>query len=247
MQVVIVEDELVSSRRLERMLADLNCEVLASIVSVKSTIKWLQTHKHPEILFLDIQLSDGLCFEIFDEVKVESAIIFTTAFSNYSLKAFEYKSISYLLKPINKEQLQKAILKTNTFLINNDEISDFKEHITNKQNSSYKDNFTVKVGNKIRIVDVKDISCFYSLDNASYLHVEGSNYIINYSLLSLNDILNPNRFFQVSRKCIINKQKLESCNRIKVNRFKIEMENFNEFEIFVSRERIKAFKDWLDN
>lgn len=247
MKVVIVEDELVSSRRLERMIASLNCEVLASMVSVKSAVKWLQTYKHPEILFLDVQLSDGLCFEIFEQVKVESAVIFTTAFSDYSLKAFEYKSISYLLKPINKEQLQKAILKTNTYLKNNNEVETLKAQLLEIEFKRYKDAFAVKVGNTIKIIDVKDVSCFYSLDNATFLSVKCSNYIVNYALLNLNELLNPLEFFQVSRKCIVNRKLIIGCYRHKSNRLKVKLQDFDEFEIFVSRERVKAFKGWLDN
>lgn len=247
MNVVIIEDELLSSRRLERMLTDLKCNVLTSLVSVKSTVKWLQSNEHPEILFLDIQLSDGLCFEIFNQVEVESAIIFTTAFSDYSLKAFEYKSISYLLKPINKVRLQNAILKTNTFLKNKNEIEDLKARISKQESKNYKTSFAVKVGNKIKLVAVNDVSCFYSLNNASYLCVEGCNYVISFSLLNLIDILNPADFFQVSRKCIVNKQKLISCKRNKGNRLKISLEDFNEFEILVSRERVKDFKNWIED
>jgi DNA-binding LytR/AlgR family response regulator len=245
MKVVIVEDELMSSRRLERMLTGLQCEVVTSLVSVKLAVMWLKTHAQPDILFLDIQLSDGLCFEIFEQIKVESAIIFTTAFSDYSLKAFDYKSISYLLKPIKIEQLQDAITKTNSHIKNKNEIQSLRELIENRDRMNYKKAFTVKVGNRIKIVEVKDISCLYSSDNATFLHSQGNNYIINYSLLSLMDDLNPENFFQVSRKCIINKSAINSCNRYKNNRLQIVIDAFNEFEIVVSRERVKEFKNWI--
>lgn len=111
MKAIIIEDELPSARRLERLLEGFEIEILAKLNSVKSTVNWVENNKQPDIIFLDVQLSDGLCFEIFNQVKITSKIIFTTAFSNYSIKAFEYNSISYLLKPINKEKLENAILK----------------------------------------------------------------------------------------------------------------------------------------
>ncbi|WP_223032429.1 LytR/AlgR family response regulator transcription factor [Hanstruepera marina] len=246
MKVVIVEDELLSSRRLERMLTSLKCEVQVSLPSVGLAVEWLQNHTHPEILFLDIQLSDGMCFEIFNCVEVESAIIFTTAFSNYSLKAFNYKSISYLLKPINKQELQHAILKTRTFLKNKHEIEALKDIVTKQNFKDYKQSFFIKLGNKIKIINVTDVTCFYSFDNATYLYNGRGNYIVNYSLLNLNDLIDPSDFFQVSRKCIINRKKVVSYNRYNVNRLKVVLQNFNEFDVIVSRERVKAFKDWIE-
>lgn len=245
MTVVIIEDELLSSRRLQRMLTNLQHDIVATLHSVASAVDWLQQHPHPEILFLDIQLSDGLCFDIFDRVTVDSAIIFTTAFSDYSLKAFDYKSIAYLLKPINQTQLEQAIVKTNTFLKHTTEIEALKTELSNTTSQHYKDAFAVKVGHTIKIVDTKKVCCFYSLDNATFLHVSGSNYIINHSLLHINEQLNPHQFFQVSRKCIVNKAHVKHCKRYGVNRLKITVVDFNEVDIIVSRERVKAFKAWL--
>ena len=111
MKAIIIEDELPSARRLERLLESFEIEILTKLNSVKSAVSWFQKNKQPDIIFLDVQLSDCLCFEIFNQVKITSKIIFTTAFSNYSIKAFDYNSISYLLKPINKEKLSEAILK----------------------------------------------------------------------------------------------------------------------------------------
>ena len=148
MKAIIIEDELPSARRLERLLQDFNIEIVAILNSVKSSILWFQKNIHPNLIFLDVQLSDGLCFEIFKEVRISSKIIFTTAFSNYSIKAFDYNSVSYLLKPINKEKLEEAIFKAQKLQQKETDFEQFKKLISNYKTENYKESFTVKVGKK---------------------------------------------------------------------------------------------------
>lgn len=210
MKVVIIEDELASSRRLQRMLTTFNYEIVASLVSVKSAVKWFQNNAHPDVLFLDIHLADGLCFEIFKHVKITSPIVFTTAFSEYSIKAFDYNSVSYLLKPINKERLEKAIKKANTFYKNEKELIELKEVIENENLRVYKTEFAVRIGKRIKIIKTESIDCFYSEDNASYLKSSNSNYIINEALSGLETKLNPKQFFKVNRKFIVNREATET-------------------------------------
>ena len=222
MKVVIIEDELASSRRLQRMLTTFNYEIVASLVSVKSAVKWFQNNAHPDVLFLDIHLADGLCFEIFKHVKITSPIVFTTAFSEYSIKAFDYNSVSYLLKPINKERLEKAIKKANTFYKNEKELIELKEVIENENLRVYKTEFAVRIGKRIKIIKTESIDCFYSEDNASYLKSSNSNYIINEALSGLETKLNPKQFFKVNRKFIVNREAIETVvfftnSRLKLN------------------------------
>lgn len=246
MKVVIIEDELASSRRLQRMLTTFNYEIVASLVSVKSAVKWFQNNAHPDVLFLDIHLADGLCFEIFKHVKITSPIVFITAFSEYSIKAFDYNSVSYLLKPINKEQLEKAIKKANTFYKNEKELIELKEVIENENLRVYKTEFAVRIGKRIKIIKTESIGCFYSEDNASYLKSSNSNYIINEALSGLETKLNPKQFFKVNRKFIVNREAIETVVSFTNSRFKIELKNRNQAEIIVSRERSKTFKSWLN-
>ncbi|WP_055447190.1 LytR/AlgR family response regulator transcription factor [Lacinutrix mariniflava] len=245
MKVVIIEDELASSRRLQRMLNSFNYEVLASLVSVKSAVKWFKNNEHPDVLFLDIHLADGLCFEIFKQVKITSPIVFITAFSEYSIKAFDYNSVSYLLKPINKEELEKAITKANTFYKNEKELLALKTIIENENLQVYKTEFAVRIGKKIKIIKTKTIDCFYSEDNTTYLRSYNSNYILNDALSSLETKLNSNQFFKVNRKFIINKEAIENVIAHTNSRFKIELKNYNDTKIIVSRERSKDFKKWI--
>lgn len=247
MQVVIIEDELASSRRLQRMLTAFNYEVVTSLVSVKSAILWFKNNQHPDLLFLDIHLADGLCFEIFKHVKITSPIVFTTAFSEYSIKAFDYNSVSYLLKPINKEELEKAIEKANTFYKNEKELIELKEIIENENIQVYKTEFAVRIGKKIKIIKTETIECFYSEENVTFLRSDNCNYIINDALSSIAIKLNTKQFYKVNRKFIINREAIKNVKSYANSRFIIELKNDVASEIIVSRERSKDFKNWLKN
>jgi len=246
MKAIIIEDELPSARRLERLLQDFNIEIIATLNSVKSTILWFQKNQQPNLIFLDVQLSDGLCFEIFKEVKITSKIIFTTASSNYSIKAFDYNSISYLLKPINKEKLEDAILKAQKLQQKETDFEQFKKLISNYKTAYYKESFTVKVGKKIKIIKVDKICCFYSFENATYLNTDSANYSINHSLTSLENDINPIDFFRVNRTFIVNINAIKDIIAYSNSRLKLVLNSYNEQEIIVSRERVKDFKNWID-
>lgn len=247
MKVVIIEDELASSRRLQRMLNTFNYEIVTSLVSVKSAIQWFQNNKHPDLLFLDIHLADGLCFEIFKHVKITSPIVFTTAFSQYSIKAFDYNSVSYLLKPIHNADLEKAIKKANTFYKNEKELIELKEVIENENLQVYKTEFAVRIGKKIKIIKTESIDCFYSEDNATFLRSDNSNYIINDALSSLETKLNTKQFYRVNRKFIVNRDAIKNVISYTNSRFKVELKSNIQDAIIVSRERAKDFKIWFEH
>ena len=246
MKAIILEDELPSVRRLERLLQGFNIEVLTSITSVKSAISWFQNNKQPDLIFLDVQLSDGLCFEIFKHVNITSKIIFTTAFSNYSIKAFDYNSISYLLKPINAEKLSDAISKAQKFQQKETDLEQFKTLISNYNIENYKNSFTVKVGKKIKIIKADKVCCFYSFENATYIKTAEGNYIVNNSLTSLENDLNPEHFFRVNRTFIVHINAIKDIITYSNTRFKLVLHFYNDAEIIVSRERVKDFKNWID-
>jgi DNA-binding LytR/AlgR family response regulator len=246
MRALIIEDELPSARRLERLLNGFDIEVLAKLTSVKSAILWLNKNKQPQLIFLDVQLSDGLCFEIFKQIEITSKIIFTTAFSNYSIKAFDYNSISYLLKPINKEKLTEAILKAQKVVQKETDLEQFKKLVSNYKTENYKESFTVKVGKKIKIIPSGNVCCFYSFENATYLKTSAGNYIINHSLTSLENDLNPEYFFRVNRTFIVHKKAIKDIIAHYNSRLKLVLHSYNDTEIIVSRERVKDFKNWID-
>ena len=251
MNIVIIEDEKPAARRLERMLNTEGLCVMKMLHSVAKAKEWFRENEQPELIFLDIQLSDGLSFEIFEESEITSSIIFTTAYDQYALKAFKLNSIDYLLKPIDKDELQSSIKKYNQFKPTKEEqqpsipLKQIKQLLSSYQNN-YKERFTVKVGQHIRSIKIEDVECFYSENKASFIYTKtGRNYPIDYSLGQLEDLLDPLVFFRVSRKYYINIDSIKDIIAYSNSRLKIKLDKYEEDEIIVSRERVKDFKIWL--
>ena len=250
-KVIIIEDEKPSARRLKRLLSTIGIEAQGMLHSVEEAVNWFKTNEHPDLILLDIQLSDGLSFEIFEQVVVNSAIIFTTAYDEYALKAFKLNSIDYLLKPIDDEELEAAIEK---FKINRPEkhdlmvdINQIKKLLVNPLDKSYKKRFTIKIGQHLRMVDTEDIECFYSDQKATYSFTrERKNYLMDFSLEQLEDELDPLKFFRVNRKFIVNVNSINDIISYTNSRLQIKLNNFSELEIIVSRERVKEFRQWLE-
>ncbi len=251
MNVIIIEDEKPAARRLGRLLADLGVEVSVMLYSVEESIEWFKNNKHPDLIFLDIQLSDGLSFEIFDEVAVRSAIIFTTAYDEYALQAFKLNSIDYLLKPIDDEELEAAVSKYEGLKPSLEKLTldfeDIKKLLVNPIERDYKKRFTVKVGQHIKIINADDIECFYSENKGTYAATsEGRNYLLDVTLEGLDSELEPKIFFRVSRKFYINIKHINDIISYSNSRLQIKLNRFKEQEIIVSRERVKDFKLWIE-
>ncbi len=256
MNTIIIEDEKPAARRLSRMLEKQNVKVITTLYSVEDAIDWFKKNEHPDVLFLDIQLSDGLSFEIFEKVNIQSAIIFTTAFDEYALQAFKVNSVDYLLKPIDEEELQAAVNKyqsmkaafgknetTKNLQINFEEI---KKLLINPLEREYKKRFTVKVGSHLKMISADEIGCFYSENKGTYLFTtEGRNYLIETSLEALENELSPKNFFRVNRKFIIQIHSIQDIVTYSNSRLKIKLKNFTNEDIIVARERVKDFKEWL--
>ncbi|QLE00230.1 response regulator transcription factor [Galbibacter sp. BG1] len=250
MNVIIIEDEAPSARRLQRMLESLNVQVSQVLHSVEESIAWFSNNTHPDLIFLDIQLSDGLSFEIFDVITVKSAIIFTTAYDEYALQAFKLNSIDYLLKPIDDEELELAVKKYQDFKPINREVQlnfeDIKKLLVNPLEREYRKRFTVKVGQHIKLIPLDEVVCFYSENKGTYLHtMENRSYLLDGSLETVQEELNPEKFFRVNRKFCINIDAVKDIISYTNARLQLKLLNFNEQEIIVSRERVKDFKDWL--
>lgn len=251
MQIVIVEDEKLAARRLERMLRKEGLGQITSLHSLQTAIDWFKNNTHPDLIFLDIQLSDGISFEIFDHVKIDSSIIFTTAFDEYALRAFKHNSIDYLLKPIDEKELHDSIKKFHHFNpsantgIKPEQLQQIKQLLTSPS-VEYKERLTAKVGTHLRTIPCNDIECFYSEQKASFIHtLRGSNYSIDYSLEQLEELMDPNLFFRVSRKFIIHINAIKDIIAYSNSRLKIKLHDFDLHEIIVSRDKVKLFKQWL--
>ena len=250
MNIIIIEDEKPSARRLVRMLNEINIEAQAMLHSVAESIKWFNNNKHPDLILLDIQLSDGLSFEIFEEVNVNSAIIFTTAYDEYALKAFKLNSIDYLLKPIDQDELELAITKFRKNKPENTNIQmdleQIKKILVNPLNKNYKERFTIKIGQHLKIIPTEDIECFYSENKGTYIFTsDNRDYLIDSTLEHLEMDLDPTVFFRVNRKFYINIQAIKDIITYSNSRLKLILNSFSEHEIIVSREKVKNFKIWI--
>lgn len=246
MKTLIIEDEKPAARYLVKLLQEEGIEPLAMLNTVKESVNWFQNNPEPDLIFLDIQLSDGISFEIFEQVQPKSSIIFTTAYDEYALKAFKFNSIDYLLKPINKNDLRNAIGK-------------FKERqspvvwdafqlqslLTNNFDNKYRERFLVKVGANLKTLQVDQISCFYSKNKGTYLVNENREYPIEQTLGDLETQLNPKEFFRISRNAIVNLRHIDNIASHSGSRYQLFIKNLDE-ELIVSRERVNDFKIWLE-
>ncbi|WP_179348300.1 LytR/AlgR family response regulator transcription factor [Winogradskyella pacifica] len=251
MNVIIIEDEKPSARRLQRMLkvVDLNAETM--LHSVEESIEWFQNNEHPDLIFLDIQLSDGLSFEIFEAIDIKSAVIFTTAYDEYALKAFKLNSIDYLLKPIDDEDLKTAVEKYKGRLPQKQSVTldfnDIKNLLVNPIEREYKKRFSVKVGQHLKLINIEDIECIYSENKGTYAFTtEGRNYLLDATLDDLETDLEPDVFFRISRKFYVNINAIKDMVSYTNSRLQIKLNRFNEQDIIVARERVKDFKNWLE-
>ncbi len=251
MTTIVIEDEKPAARRLVRLLEELSVPVATMLHSVEEAIEWFQNNTHPDLIFLDIQLSDGLSFEIFEQVDVRSAIIFTTAYDEYALQAFKLNSIDYLLKPIDDEELESAVKKYRELKPEAQKLAldfeDIKKLLVNPLEREYKKRFTTRVGQHLKIINADEVECFYSENKGTYAATsDGRNYLLETTLEGLESELEPKTFFRVSRKFYININHIKDIVSYTNSRLQIKLNRFSEQEIIVSRERVRDFKFWLE-
>ncbi|GAL64893.1 LytR/AlgR family response regulator transcription factor [Algibacter lectus] len=251
MKVIIIEDEKPSARRLQRQLKVLNIEAETMLHSVEESIEWFQNNPHPDLIFLDIQLSDGLSFEIFETVEIKSAVIFTTAYDEYALQAFKLNSIDYLLKPIDDDDLEVAVKKYQERAPQKQGVTldfdDIKKLLVNPIDRVYKKRFSIKVGQHLKLINIDDIECFYSENKGTYAHTtEGRNYLLDSTLDQLEDELEPQTFFRINRKFFVNINAIKDMVSYTNSRLQIKLQSYNEQDVIVARERVKDFKNWLE-
>lgn len=250
MNIIIIEDEKPAARLLERKIQKLGYSITTLLHSVEESLLWFQNNSHPDLIFLDIQLSDGLSFEIFEKIDIKSAVIFTTAYDEYALRAFKLNSIDYLLKPIDEEELATAISKfANQFQVNSVSNLDFeaiKRMLVNPISKEYRKRFSVKIGQQIKVIDIAEIECLYSENKGTYIHTsDNRDYLIDSSLEVVEAELNPNDFFRISRKYIIPLQSVKEIQVYSNSRLKISLPTYKVDEVIVARERVSDFKGWL--
>ena len=249
MNVLIIEDEQLAARRLESMILsyDPTIQVLAKLESVEDSVDWFKKHAHPDLIFLDIHLEDDLSFAIFDKVKVDSPIIFTTAFDEYAIRAFKLKSIDYLLKPIVQDELNNAIAKYKAWngQKNGIDMSALFDLI-NKKDVSYRERFSVSYGQKIRSFEVSEVAYFYSKEGMTYaVLTDSKQYPVDYLLDNLLNEMNPKDFFRINRQYFIKHSSIKQVHVFPKSHLKLELAPKPSEDIFVSIDKVTAFKKWL--
>ncbi len=252
MKTLIIEDERPAAKRLGKLLVAHcpECNIIEFLESVESAASWLVNNPSPDLIFMDIQLADGLSFDIFSKTNVTAPVIFTTAFDQYTLRAFKVNSVDYLLKPIDPEELIQAIEKYRNFYrqpetYNRKGIEKMLESVLQQQ--TYKERFLVKSGQHLNYVPVKDIAYFFSEDGIAFAQcLNGKKHIIEYTLDQLDSMLNPSDFFRINRQVILRPESIRKIATWFNSRLKIEPEFKNDLNFIVSRNRVSDFKKWLD-
>ena len=248
MKVLIIEDETLAAEKLEGLLLvmDPDIEVVGKQQSVIGSINWLHSNPSPDLIFMDIQLDDGICFEIFDGIKIKTPIIFTTAYDSYAIKAFEVNSVDYLLKPIEKESLRKALQKYNSIYKEGVSANHFGA-LSGELVKSFKTRFFVKTGNHFQSIPVDDVLCFYITERAVFLKTgDGKNYSLDFSLDQVQKIVDPENFFRINRNYLIHINAIKDIYNYSSSRLGIKMNHVNHLDLVVSREKVGDFKKWLD-
>ncbi|MEP5611397.1 MAG: LytTR family DNA-binding domain-containing protein [Cyclobacteriaceae bacterium] len=251
MKVLIIEDEAPAFRRLQKILSEIDpaIEIVEVMDSVEDSVKWLSNHTWPDLILMDIQISDGLSFQIFDEIKVESPVIFTTAFDEYLLKAFKVNSIDYILKPIKKEDVEQALEKYKNLTrksSNEIDISSLIKQISLAE-TSYKSRFLVKQGDKMLAIRTEDVVCFQSKHSVVHIVTKhNKTYLSDLTLEELVNQLNPKNFHRANRQFLINADFINTVHKHFKGKLLVEMNHFSEEQILVSSEKATAFKNWLD-
>ncbi|MDR1221504.1 MAG: LytTR family DNA-binding domain-containing protein [Tannerella sp.] len=250
MNVLIIEDERPAAQKLIRLLKDIDgrMEVVSVLGSVERAANWLAENPPPDLIFMDIQLEDGISFEIFENAEIRTPVIFTTAYDEYTLKAFKVNSVDYLLKPVAPQDLQAAIDKFNTY---HRQKTDYLriESVISRLQPKTKERFLIKIGEHFRSLQTSSIQCFFILERNTFVLTDrGKSYPVDYSLDKIEQLVDPNLFFRISRNFILNFHAIRDIIACSSNRLKIRLNHpLPEIsDITVSRERVAAFKAWMD-
>lgn len=253
MDILIIEDEELAVRRLKGLLQEVapDANIVGDTDSIESSVEWLQNHPVPDLILMDIELSDGQSFEIFDLTEVKSTIIFTTSYDEYAIKAFKVNSADYLLKPIEKEDLQAALNKYSQLkkhyggnAVNVDSL--VKELQEKLQSKNYRKRFLVKQGVKLVSIEVQDIAYFYTEGRVNFFRTkDGKKFIVDYTLEDLETMLQPDDFFRINRSFYISVSSVAKIDDYFGQRLILALQPSSDKEVIVSRERVTDFKKWM--
>ena len=253
MKILIIEDEPQAANRLETLVKNLEpgVTVLRKIDTVKNAVAWIKSNPAPDLIFMDIQLADGISFQVFEQCEVLSPVIFTTAYDEYALKAFKVNSIDYILKPFDQDEQAAALTKFRRLVKGEaapqhavlDNIGKAIAMLTKK----YKTRFVIKVGEHLKSVEVGDILFFLSLEKATFCYSrDGRKNILDYTLDQVEGLVDPERFFRINRKYIVSADAIQDMIHYTNSRLRLVLKNSDDPEVIVARERVQEFREWLD-
>lgn len=258
MKILIVEDEDLAVKKLKKTLmsVDESAEVVGESDSIKSTVSWLQSNPAPDLILMDIELADGQSFEVFNHVQVKSPVIFITSYDEYALKAFKVNSVDYLLKPVQKEDLQAALEKYRQMkqlytatpepapALSLDVL--VKELQQKLQTKEYRKRFLVKHGQKLVSVEVEEIAYFFSDGRLNFFKTfDNRKFVVDYTMDELNEMLDPDKYFRISRSFFISVNSVLQIHDYFGNRLILQLKPESDKEAIVSREKVTDFKNWL--
>lgn len=254
MRVLIIEDEQQAAKRMQSLVREImpNAELVGMLDTVKKSVEWFQSNEAPDLAILDIQLADGISFQIFEQCKVTCPVIFTTAYDEYALKAFKVNSIDYILKPVDKDELSGAFAKLKSL---SKETSTAQSHaLTSKLEQAmlmltkkYKTRFVIKVGEHLKTIEVENILYFYSQEKVTFCHTSDKrDFILDFTLDQVEEMLDRSQFFRINRKYIIHTKSIVDMINYTNSRLRLVLKNSDDADIIVARERVQEFKGWLD-
>ena len=257
MRVLIIEDEELAQKKLQKTLqsVDASAQVVGVADSIRSSVNWLQSNPAPDLILMDIELADGQSFEIFDKIEVKSTVIFTTSYDEFALKAFKVNSVDYLLKPIQKEDLQAALDKlknlkalystpTESPVMNVDNL--VKELQQKLQPKEFRKRFLVKHAQKLLSIEIDDIAYFYSDGRLNFFKTnDNKKFVVDYTMDELEAMLNPDRYFRISRSFYVSVACIDQIHDYFGNRLLLHLKPAVDKEAIVSREKVSDFKKWM--
>lgn len=252
MKVLIVEDEPLAVAQLSGLILSLRpqYQIIGVCDTVREAVKWINEHPGPDLAFFDIQLGDGLSFRIFEQTEFNVPVIFTTAYNEYAIQAFKVNSIDYLLKPVHREELDKALNKFeqhNSYSATSlkpDVVALLRDSIVGR---NYKKRFLVKIGERLRMINTSEISYFYSLDKATFAKTTGGkHYLLDQTLETLEQLIDPEEFYRINRKYLVSLDSIKEVFAYSNSRLKLKVLQSDEDDFLVAREKVKAFKLWLE-
>ena len=249
MNILIIEDEPQAAQRVEKLIKVIvpDAKIVGILDSVKSAIQWLTANPSPDLVIMDIQLADGISFQIFEQCQVKSPVIFTTAYDEYALKAFKVNSIDYILKPVDADELKVAMQKYRSLNAAPEKMLESIGYAVQMLTKKFKERFVIKVGEHLKSIEANDILFFFSLEKTTFGQTaDGRKHILDFTIDQLEGLLDPTKFFRINRKYLVNVKSIQDMISHSNSRLKLVLKTCDDPEVIVARERVQEFKDWLD-